>query len=87
MSTSRKSLADRELRWSKGTLAIGLAAGLAAALGLAKVMASILFNVSPYDPLVFFAVPCVIALSSLPAILRPAWRAAKVDPSSLFRMS
>lgn len=45
-------------------LAIGLAAGLAAALGLAKTMASILFNVSPYDPLVFIAVPCVIALSS-----------------------
>ncbi len=68
-------------------LAIGLAAGLAAALGLAKAMASILFNVSPYDPLVFIAVPCVIALSSPPAILRPAWRAAKVDPSSLFRTS
>ncbi len=68
-------------------LAIGLAAGLAAAFGLAKTMASILFNVSPYDPLVFIAVPCVIALSSLPAILRPAWRAAKVDPSSLFRLS
>ena len=44
-------------------------------------------NVSPYDPLVFIAVPCVIALSSLPAILRPAWRADKVDPSSLFRTS
>jgi len=53
-------------------LAIGLAAGLAGAIGLAKAMASILFNVSPYDPLVFIAVPCVIALSSLPAILRPA---------------
>jgi predicted permease len=68
-------------------LAIGLAAGLACALGLAKTMASILFNVSPYDPLVFLAVPAVIALFSLPAILRPAVRATRVDPSSLFRMN
>jgi len=68
-------------------LAIGLATGLICAFALAKTMASILFNVSPYDPLVFIAVPCVIALASLPAILRQAWRAAKVDPSALFRLS
>ena len=67
-------------------LAIGLAAGLACALGLAKTMASILFNVSPYDPLVFLAVPAVIALFALPAILSPAVRATRVDPSSLFRV-
>lgn len=68
-------------------LAIGLLAGLACALGLAKTMASILFNVSPYDPLVFLAVPALIALFSLPAILSPAVRATRVDPSSLFRMN
>lgn len=67
-------------------LAIGLAAGLAFALGLAKTMASILFDVDPYDPLVFITVPCIIALFSLPAILRPAYRATKADPSSLFRL-
>ncbi len=66
-------------------LAIGLATGLAFALGLAKTMASILFNVDPYDPLVFIIVPCIIALFSLPAILMPAYRATKADPSSLFR--
>jgi putative ABC transport system permease protein len=68
-------------------LAIGLVAGLVCALGLAKTMASILFNVSPYDPLVFLAVPAVIALFSLPAILRPAVRATRVDPSALFRLN
>ena len=54
--------------------------------GLAKTMASILFNVSPYDPLVFLAVPAVIALFALPAILSPAVRATRVDPSALFRV-
>ncbi len=68
-------------------LAIGLLTGLAFALGLAKTMSSLLFKVSPYDPLVFIAVPCVIAIFSLPAILRPASKATQADPSSLFRIN
>jgi putative ABC transport system permease protein len=68
-------------------LGIGLLTGLAGAFALAKTMASLLYNMSPYDPLVFLAVPCVIALCALPAILRPAVRATRVDPSSLFRLN
>jgi putative ABC transport system permease protein len=68
-------------------LGIGLIAGLTFALGVAKAMASILFNVNPHDPLVFILVPCFIALISLPAILQPAYRATRPDPSSLFRRS
>ena len=68
-------------------LAIGLLAGLASALWLAKIMSSILFNVSPYDPLVFIAVPCILALFSLPAILRPAASATRADPSALLRLN
>jgi hypothetical protein len=68
-------------------LALGLVAGLACALGLAKTMASILFNVDPYDPLVFVLGPVLIALFSLPAILQPAYRATRSDPSSLFRLN
>jgi hypothetical protein len=52
-----------------------------------RTMSSLLFNVSPYDPLVFITVPCVIALFSLPAILRPAYGATRADPSSLFRLN
>jgi putative ABC transport system permease protein len=68
-------------------LGIGVLAGLLFALGLARTMASILFNVSPYDPLVFLGVPCLIVLVSLPAILRPAYGATRADPSSLFRLT
>jgi hypothetical protein len=50
-------------------------------------MSAILFNVSPYDPLVFIAVPCLIALFSLPAIFRPAAKATQADPSTLFRLN
>jgi predicted permease len=67
-------------------LGSGLIAGLAGALGLAKGMSSILFDVNPHDPLVFVAVPCIIAVLALPAILRPAYRATRAAPSSLFRL-
>ena len=78
----------RHFVW-KGTalLVLGLLTGLVCAFGLAKTMSSLLFNVSPYDPLVFVVVPCLIALFSLPAILRPAATATKADPSALFRLN
>jgi predicted permease len=78
----------RHFTW-KGValLGTGIVAGIVVALGLARTMSSILFKVSPYDPLVFIAVPCVIALFSLPAILRPASKATQGDPSSLFRLN
>jgi putative ABC transport system permease protein len=68
-------------------LAIGVLAGVACALGLARTMASILFKVNPYDPLVFLTGACLIALFALPAILRPAHKATRTDPSSLFRLN
>jgi predicted permease len=78
----------RHFAWKGAVLlGIGLIAGLTFALGMAKTMASLLFNVNPHDPLVFILVPCVVALISLPAILRPAYRATRIDPSSLFRRS
>ncbi len=67
-------------------LVLGLIAGLTFSLGLAKTMSSILFNVNPHDPVIFMTVPFIIALFSLPAILGPAHRATKADPSALFRL-
>jgi putative ABC transport system permease protein len=87
LGADRSEILGHFVRKGVALLAIGLCAGLAFALGLAKTISSILFNVSPYDPLVFIAVPCVIALFSLPAILRPASRATRADPSSLFRLN
>jgi putative ABC transport system permease protein len=73
------------LRQGLTLLALGVAAGLACALGLARAMASILFDVNPYDPVVFLAGAGLIALFTLPAILHPACKATRTDPSTLFR--
>jgi predicted permease len=59
---------------------IGIAIGLAAALGLTRLMASLLYGVSPTDPLTFACVVVLLALSALAAFYMPARRAMRTDP-------
>jgi putative ABC transport system permease protein len=59
---------------------IGLTFGLAGALALTRLMSTLLFEVSPTDPLTFAAVACCIIAATLLACYIPARRATKVDP-------
>jgi putative ABC transport system permease protein len=63
----------------------GVLAGLAAAFGLARLIASFLFGVTAWDPVVFTAVPVLLAVVSLLAISLPAMRATRVDPLTALR--
>jgi predicted permease len=64
-----------------GTLAgLGVAVGLGAAAGLTRLMASLLFGVSPLDPVTFGAVAVALSSIALLASWLPARRAARVDP-------
>jgi putative ABC transport system permease protein len=63
----------------------GIAAGLLAALAATRLLASMLFGVSVYDPITFVAVPFVLLLVSLIAAWLPARRAAAADPLQAMR--
>ncbi len=65
--------------------AIGIAIGLGAAAGVTRVMASLLFNVSPVDPLTYIAVALLLAIATLLASYVPARRIARVDPAVAIR--
>jgi predicted permease len=59
---------------------IGVAIGLAVAAGLMRLMQSLLFGISPLDPLTYVAAPAVLAAAAVLASYLPARRAAAVDP-------
>jgi predicted permease len=63
----------------------GVVCGLAAAVGLTRVIASFLFGVKPWDPLVFLVVPITLVVVALVAVWLPAMRASRVDPIQALR--
>jgi predicted permease len=61
-------------------LAIGLAIGLAGGIAVGFTMKSVLFGLSPTDPLTLGAVIALLAAVTLLATALPAWRASRIDP-------
>ncbi|MGH9735677.1 MAG: FtsX-like permease family protein, partial [Candidatus Acidiferrales bacterium] len=59
---------------------IGVAIGVAAALGVTRLIGSMIFGVTPYDPATFLAVGAVLFAVALLACYIPARRAMRVDP-------
>jgi predicted permease len=79
-----------ELKWmfvrSALTLTvIGVAIGIAAAAGLTQSMKSLLFGITPLDPLTYLTVPIVLAAAAVLASYLPARRAASINPVEALR--
>ena len=69
---------------AKLTLA-GTAVGLVGALLLTRYLRTLLYNVSPNDPLALSAAALVLATVALLAVWLPARRATKIDPLQALR--
>jgi len=66
-------------------IGFGLVAGLAAGLGLGQLMRSILFEVTPTDPVTIAATVGVLFGVGVLATIGPALRAARLDPLRALR--
>jgi predicted permease len=64
---------------------LGIVVGTLASFSFARVLAGVLFGVSPRDPVIFAFVALCLAIVSLLAILRPAIRAARLTPMAALR--
>jgi putative ABC transport system permease protein len=80
LGASRSSVLNLVLRNGMSLALIGVAVGVGAALGLTRLMSSLLYGVSPSDPLTFTVIALILIGVALVACFIPALRATKVDP-------
>ena len=78
-ATGRRILLGEILRASRVS-AVGILVGLAGAIASSRVLTSMLYEVSPFDPVVFLTAAAVLGIVAVGAALIPARRAASVDP-------
>ena len=64
---------------------IGVAVGVAGALALTRVLSSLLYDITPTDPVILALVSCVLMVVALLASYIPARRAARIDPMAALR--
>jgi predicted permease len=64
---------------------VGLFFGIGAGLAAARLIASLLYGVSAYDPITFAAIAALVVVVAFLACYLPALRAVKVDPLEALR--
>ncbi len=85
LGASRANVFALFLRQALVVVAVGVGVGLAGALSLTRVLRTLLTGISTTDPWVFALAPVVMFAVAVVAALRPALRAAAVDPAGALR--
>jgi ABC-type antimicrobial peptide transport system permease subunit len=85
LGASRGQVLAMVLRQGMGQVGLGLVFGAGLAFLVSRGIATILFDVSPNDPMVFGGIALVLAVTGLIASLIPATRATKADPAHALR--
>ena len=68
------------VRFGLGMAGVGVVIGLVAAAALTRLMSTLLYGITPLDPVTYLAVPVVLVAATVLASYVPARRAASVDP-------
>jgi putative ABC transport system permease protein len=85
LGAARREVVGVIMRQGLTMVAVGMAVGLGASLAVTRVLRTLLFQVSPTDPLVFGAIVILLGLTAAGAIYLPARRGARLDPLEMLR--
>jgi putative ABC transport system permease protein len=85
LGADRGSVVSMVLREAFSQVGIGLGIGIPAAIGSGYFMASQLFGVRPWNPLLLVAATVLLGLATLVAAVIPARRAAGIEPIQALR--
>jgi putative ABC transport system permease protein len=85
LGESERGILRRVVRGGLVPAAVGVAIGLAGATVLSRYLESLLFEVSPVDPLTFAVAGALMLLIAAAACYFPARRATRVDPVKALR--
>ena len=80
LGARQQELRRMVLREAAGLGAIGLALGLGGALLLSRALTTLLYSISPHDPLTLAGVGLLLLATTLVAGYLPARRATRIDP-------
>jgi putative ABC transport system permease protein len=85
LGAQRRDVLGLVLRHGAVLTLVGVAAGVGAALWLTRLLAGLLYGVTPTDPVSFASVVTLLLAVALAASYLPARRALRVDPMSVLR--
>ncbi len=85
LGAQRGSLSWMFIRSALVLTGIGAVIGICAATAVTQFLHSLLFGITPLDPVSYVTVPCVLLAAALLASYLPARRAASVDPMLTLR--
>lgn len=85
MGASRGEILRSMLQRSLTLVLIGVGIGLAVAFGTTRFVSSLLFDVRPWDPVIFATVSVILVLGALAGSSIPSVRASRSDPTAALR--
>jgi len=85
LGASRRDILALVVRQGMRLTGLGVAIGLGGAAAASRALITLLFGVSPLDPVTYLGVFALAAGVAAIACWVPAWRAARVDPSITLR--
>jgi ABC-type antimicrobial peptide transport system permease subunit len=83
LGAGRRDIVALVLKKTMRPVVIGAAIGLLAGLGVSRVLESVLFGVSPLDPLALLVALLVVVGGAVAAGVVPARRASSADPNAV----